>query len=246
MSDLFAQFREILIPKKIEPSSIIQSLIEIRFEPNIPLNAVFGSVYSILAPDYDNCKELPINQMPEQVRNTNPHFIHQPCNVLSKGDFNLQIGPRVLILSVEIYPGWELFSKEILNIIDLLKEKNLFNSFVRVGLRYIDFFNENVFTISKLGVHLDQCNVGNEQTFVRVNTTENDYGCILQIGNNLKILKNGLEQVGSIIDLDVSFSEEKMRQLDFANDLNVAHDICKRFFFGLLAPSFISSKKPVY
>lgn len=224
-------------------------MVEIRFEPQAPFDAVFGTVYTAMSPSYKDAKELPVVQIPEKVRNSHPHFMYQPCNSLSKEIFSLQVGPRVLIFGVENYPGWDVFSSEVLAGIFTLKEKQLFKEFTRVGIRYIDFFQDtNVFSISQLKIGLKNCDVGEEQSFVRVRTVEDGFDCLLQGGNDLRVKAGQTEKTGSIIDLDVSLSGDELKEADFnfENRLNEAHAVCKRVFFGLLEPSFLETRKAEY
>ena len=66
-------------PKKITPCPIIESVVEIRFDSAIPAEAIFGVVYNAFNDIFPNKPiNLPILQIPEQIRNSDPNLQYKP------------------------------------------------------------------------------------------------------------------------------------------------------------------------
>jgi len=233
------------LPKTISPCPIVDALFEIRFKTNIHRSAVFGMIYNVLKEDFPKVENLPILQLPETILIQDPKFIFKPLYRISNQSFVVQIGPDVLtISSFPEYLGWKEFSKQIFNILDRIKEINIINSVLRIGLRYINFFeNHDIFKDIRLKISLRNKNIENKNTIVRTEIEQNIYKSSLQVANNVS-LDNKL---GSIIDIDTSSAEnintffnnkEKM--------INDAHFYEKELFFRLLKEEFLKTLNPIY
>ncbi|MFH2124995.1 MAG: TIGR04255 family protein, partial [Pseudomonadota bacterium] len=67
------------LPKKITPCPLLEAVSEIRFSSKIEGAAVFGMLYEKLKSDYPgDVKKLPILQLPEQVRASEPSLKFKP------------------------------------------------------------------------------------------------------------------------------------------------------------------------
>jgi uncharacterized protein (TIGR04255 family) len=66
------------IPIKISPSPIVDSILELRFTTSLHHDAIFGIVYSAFKADYQKHESLPILQLPEPVRKTDPNLKFKP------------------------------------------------------------------------------------------------------------------------------------------------------------------------
>ena len=47
------------IPKKISPSPILEAVVEIRFENELPSEVIFGKLYGALSTEFDQTEQLP-------------------------------------------------------------------------------------------------------------------------------------------------------------------------------------------
>ena len=64
-----------LLPIRIEACPLIDALIEFRFEAAITKSAVFGIIYNLIKEEYrGNVINLPILQIPEQIREVDPNL----------------------------------------------------------------------------------------------------------------------------------------------------------------------------
>ncbi len=88
-----------------------------RFMPSVPDDAVFGLVHQIISHNYGQLTKLPILQIPDAVRQHDPSFKHQPYYRMECNPFQIQIGPRVLVLTALEYPGWAKFKAEFRDLV---------------------------------------------------------------------------------------------------------------------------------
>lgn len=241
------------LPKKITPCPIEEVIVEIRFESSFQAEAIFGVVYGALSNSYPNLESLPILQIPEFIRAQDRNLIFQPHHRLRRDNYSLQIGPKVVsvVLGKE-YSGWDAYKSEIHAVFDKINELNFINKISRVGIRYIDFFEGDIFKNLNLQLSIYGENAITEQTFVRTLLKRGDFDCLLQVGNNMTIdTTSAPTRVGSIIDIDMSNTEVSVQTSNqFFREvyalLEQGHDIQKDLFFNLLKPEFLATLNPVY
>lgn len=232
------------LPKKISPCPIIDALLEIRFIPNINQNAVFGLIYNALQKDFPKVDNLPVLQIPESIRNIDPNLKFKPHYKIANEEFVVQIGPDVLsISSFPNYTGWTKFSTIISDVLNRIESTEVIKSVSRVGIRYINFFDDNVFDKINLNVHINNSLIEYRSTVVKTEIVQNNYISTLQIANSVSIA----EKVGSVIDIDTSL----ILMLDdfFKNKediINKGHQFEKELFFSLLNDDFLKSLNPEY
>lgn len=239
------------IPNKVTPCPIMDSSVEVRFElkPKVPMGAVFGILYSKFQDDYSEVEELPILQFPENLRQVNPDFTYQPHYRIKNKRFVVQIGPQVMSIGcIGNYPGWNVYKDEIIRSFSILKEFEITNGIVRLGLRYINFF-QDIDIFEKLDVELLNRNsfFAGRNSFVRTEFIENELTHILQVGNSGNLTKDNVTTNGSLIDIDVSrtihlenFFENVEKQI------SNLHDAEKQIFFGLLDEKYLDTFNPTY
>lgn len=235
------------IPKRIEHCPIEEALVEIRFSPSIPSSAVFGVVYSVLGDANMKVEELPILQLPELLRNRDPKLQFQPLYRFKGGEYLIQLGPRVLsVHSKSEYPGWEDFSVAFIQIFQKVNQANFIKSVSRCGLRYINFFDENIFdNINVRLIHGDKSLVTSEGTQIRTKLIEADYKSTLNIANDATRKKDNKKV--SVIDIDTSFTNTHRDFFKHASGIfNKAHEIEKKLFFGLFKKKYLAGLEPTY
>jgi len=237
------------IPERISPSPIVDAVVDIRFSPAEPPDAVFGLIFPHVKDRYKKLERLPILQVPDQIRQQDPNFIFQPYYRLQYDPFVLQVGPRVLILSAPNYPGWPSFSAELQKTMASMFEINLFDTVDRVGIRFINFFEGNVFRKFDVQLRIG----GEEQTdtniFVRTISSTPPFTTALQISNDVLIQQENKDRHGSIIDLDLSVSSPTFsgnRLDEFMAIVSKGHVSLKNDFFKLLNPAFLETLEPEY
>ena len=86
------------LPKLIDPCPIIEAIIEIRFESKLISDAIFGVIYNSVKETFPKTENLPILQIPENIRINDPNLKYNPYYSLLNNNFILQIGPKVVSL----------------------------------------------------------------------------------------------------------------------------------------------------
>lgn len=236
------------LPIQLGHSPISEAAVEIRFDTTLPSDAVFGMTYGTLKEDYPTVEKLPILQLPEALREGEPNLQFQPQYRLRRGNFLVQIGPRTLsIVAIDRYPGWTAFRGEIVSVFNRVRDLGIIARVTRFGLRYIDFFDLNIF--EKIGVQVLVRNEDKAQQklIARVEQPNGNYFTTLMVSNDAtKDVPSGPRK-GSVLDLDTFLPDGADDFFDrMTNILDDAHDIEKNLFFALLRPDFLDELKPTY
>lgn len=232
------------LPKAINPCPILDAVFEIRFTTKIHPSAIFGMVYNILQADFPKVENLPILQLPEALRAADPNFKFKPHYRISNENFVTQIGPDVLtISSFPKYAGWNEFSKQIFNILDSLEKAGIIDSVLRIGMRYINFFDNDIFKNIDLKICIGKDNIAYKNTIVRTEIEQESYKSSLQVANNV----NNNNKLGSIIDID-TFTESNLNNFftKKENLISNAHTKEKELFYSLLNQEFLKTLNPTY
>jgi len=236
------------IPKKITPCPLIDCAIEFRFKSSIEPGAVFGIVYNAFKNDYPNIKKMPILNLPEQLRSVDPSLIYQPWYRLWNGGFVLATGPRELMLGrAGEYPGWTVFSGKLNHAVNTLEKLGIVDRIERVGIRYINFFDFDIFDRIKLTLAIDNKSITGNETLVRVNIPGEHFMSRLHVTNRASVNIEGVSKTGSVIDIDTHLDVG----LDdfFQNSASVikeGHNEEKKVFFELLKDDFLETLAPEY
>jgi len=236
------------MPKKISPSPIAEALVELRFFPSIPYDAVFGVVYNVFKERYGKPESLPILQLPEALRAGDPNLIYKPTHRFSNDNFILQVGPKVICFSnIKEYVGWESFNEKVLNLFERIFNLNFIKSFELLFLRYIDVFEGNIYDNLNLQINIKGAPfISLTKNFV-AEIQENNYIHKLQITDKAEIEMGEKKVIGSVIDIQTQLS---LKDIDFhvkyKDMLDDIHLKGKNLFFSLLKDEFIASLNPEY
>ncbi len=237
-----------MLPRRLRPDPIIDATVEIRFTPLIDKNAVFGVLYFSLKDVFPSVENLPIVQLPEIMREQDPLFAFRPLYRLYNDNYQVQIGYNVLsIHSLGEYPGWDKFSEVIFNVLKKVQPLEVIGNINRLGVRYISFFEVNIFKELILQLSVPNYPKTDYHTILRMELPSDRYVNILQLSNKAIIQKSGLSITGSIVDIDTNIIENMP---DFFTEMkehiNKAHQAEKDLFYSLLKPEFLKSLNPEY
>jgi uncharacterized protein (TIGR04255 family) len=228
-------------PFSIEPCPIIDAVIEIRFTPNIDQNAVFGLLYNAIKEDFPG-------KVDSQTINTlepgKTEFITSQIYKIANEEHVIQIGHNVLsISSFPKYTGWSKFFSATINYLHKIEGVGIISEVNRLGMRYINFFDNDIFPNIKINITLDKKEIGYKNTQIKTEISHDNFTSNLLIANNIEVQK----KIGSIIDIDTykmhnleKFFEQKEQILQ------EIHDNEKKLFFSLLKDEFVASLNPQY
>jgi uncharacterized protein (TIGR04255 family) len=162
--------------------------------------------------------------------------------------FVIQFGPRVVsLLTRGAYPGWRRIREELSWLLDRLEKAGFVHEGERLGMRYIDFFEEDIFSRLVLEVLSDgQPVTGVEMSFATV-FRRDDLTARLILNNGAMVTRGHEVISGSILDLDVWLEASGFDIFgDAAERFEDAHRCNKEIFFGLLETDFLDSLAPEY
>ena len=235
------------LPKFISPCPIREAIAEVRFESNVPADAVFGIVYQALKKDFPKSEALPIVALPTPIRDATTDFVFQPHYRLLSDNSVVLVGPKVIAVGMRgEYPGWPALSARIKDSLRQFNQTGILSQTVRLGLRFISFFPFDIYPKLRLRITVNEQSWDGDETHFK--TVLNRGGCrsLLQIGKGLALVDKP-EETGSIIDID-SFTTETAGDFPSVLDsfLESAHQSEKELFFTLLTPEFLTSLKPIY
>jgi uncharacterized protein (TIGR04255 family) len=237
------------LPNSIQPCPIVDALVEVRFIPNLPDEAVFGVLYESLAGDFPRVEKLPALQLPPQLRNVNRELRFQATYRLRSDNYYISIGAKVFAVGIQLpYPGWTAFRAKLISVFQTLIGKDVVKHLQRLGLRYINVFEGDVSNRLTLETKLGEVPLEGSETFFRT---------VLQRGNNkalLQVLKDrtlkrppDFKRQGTSIDIDVSCDTSAKLELPILTAfIDDAHLTAKTLFFELLRPEFLKELNPTY
>lgn len=239
------------IPTRIHPSPLTEAAVDVRYQPAIPNAAVFGYVYSLIKDRYGPPSPLPILQLPEEIREKDGNLAFQPHYRMEKPPFSLQLGPRIFNIAVldQGYPGWEKFKEEICRIFDELSRNRVIERVNRVGMRYINFFEVNVFQISNFSISVGTEPLIDEKAYLRVQFSGSGFITAVQVTNDGTLLRSGQSRQGSVIDVDTFCLQPDLREepfKKFSDLIESAHTVLKQRFFSGLKEDFVATLNPQY
>lgn len=235
------------LPKSIDPCPIKEAICEVRFESNVPADAVFGIVYQVLGKDFSESIRLPILNIPAELRNADKDLAFQAHYRLEQENIVILIGPRMMAVGMlKTYPGWTEHARSIKALMGRFESAGIVRRIERLGLRYISFFPYDVFPKLLLQITDGTRSLDGDETFFRTVLDRGGYKNLLQIRKGVALVRKPDEK-GSIVDID-SFSTEINGAFEPALNefLENAHRVEKELFFGLLKPEFLQSLSPTY
>ncbi len=236
------------IPKKITPCPIYEAILEIRFESEMPADAIFGVAYTALKDKFPKHKKLPILQVPEAIRTRDSNFRFKPYYQITNENFVFQIGPDVFSLcNINEYVGWEEYSKKIKESFLIISGLDIIKRVLRFSVRYINYFRFNIFDKIDLEMILKHKPLQANKLNIRAEIESGNCLNILQLGNNIEIQIAGEMKVGSVIDIDTILNKEADNFFENFNSLsNELHVEEKKLFFNLLKPEYLETLNPEY
>ncbi len=237
------------LPEKISPCPIVESIVEMRFNTTLPLDAVFGMVFTAVRDRFPTVENLPILQLPEAIRDQDPNLRYKPHYRLKGDTFLLNVGPRVVsVINPGEYAGWEKFFTEIKEVVLRFEPLSIADRILRLGVRYVNFFEDiDIYDKIKLRIDLDNEPFQSKQKTFRALMDKPPFTSSLQLVNNSQLSIEGYMRNGSVLDSDNFIEDEcgipmsKLQQL-----IDEGHSLEKRIFFELLEDDFLRSLKPIY
>ncbi len=236
------------LPTRISPCPIIEAILEVRFVTKEDWSVLPGLLYACIRERYGEKKPLPLSQLPEEFRKSDPGLIYQPLVQFLRPGFVVQFGPRVLALAaVGEYPGWSAIRDEMAWLLAQVEKASFLLEGERLGMRYIDFFPGDVFPNLVIRTMIGDTPLdGSEMALTKV-LRHPPYTARLVLNNSSMVTAGADARRGSILDLDLWLGPSHFDL--FTNGIEQfgkAHELNKQVFFGLLRPEFLATLSPEY
>jgi uncharacterized protein (TIGR04255 family) len=237
------------LPANITPCPILEAVFEVRFTSAASWSTLPGLLYGQIREKYPEQTVLPLSEIPENVRMQDPALAHLPLLRFSGPAFHVQAGPRMVSLGTRLfeYPGWSAIQEELTWLLDKIRCAGIVNETERIGVRYIDFFPEEIRPELLLSVRIGDNPLVESEVSATAALRKGAVNIRLQFTNSAIVTERRAPKKGVVLDMDAWFGP-----LDadlFANGLerfDEAHQTIKGVFFGLLAPPFLDRLKPSY
>ena len=242
------------LPTSIDPCPLVEAVVDVRFEPTVPAEAVFGKIYSRLSQKFPKVTQFPFTILPEAMRKLNPALVYQPQFRLESDNFVVLTGPNIFAVGMRGgYPGWQKIYGEFRETLGLAEESGVIKTIHRFGLHYVNYFDRNILPDLKLNVSIGDKGLVGESTLFKTVLPGDGYKLQLQVATDLKVtpqsaaIKIDPNALGSIIDIDC-FQDYPPIGGDFlgavGDFMESAHTGEKALFFSLLTEKFLSTLNP--
>lgn len=243
-----------VMPVRLKREPLIESLWEIRFQSEKPsvFELLLGTIYKSLSDKYSNIVRLPAADIPRPVKEIEASLRYVPRIRLEGGNHSVQIGERSVSLSCQRpYSGWERFSEEIRNLVEVLRGANSMSQLERFSLKYVDLIElQQPPDLSCLNVELKLGGVciNTKPVQLRSEIKDHDLIHIMQILSPAQVLLPDEQKLsGVLLDIDTIRRFENDESWDvLISCLDDAHSASKRMFFKLLTHETIERLEPEY
>lgn len=243
------------IPRKVTPNRIRDSIVEVRYNADVPFEALIGIFYQAFIDTfrYTN-RPLGKQQLPIAAPSSWPQEITLSLGGLSlfhNDKIKIQLQPNSLIFNcIGDYLGWEYYITEIENALTIFNGIIEVGSYTQIGIRYIsEYPNLDLNHCVKFNYSFGLPDVKSDKYSFRSEFKLDEYKVILNLNNRLFIISDNSKKPtpASIIDIDVI--EENINEKDFKTILTKLERIHlkeKELFFNLLDEKFLETLNPEY
>lgn len=237
------------LPVRISHCPIVEAIFEIRFISAEPWATMPGLLHAKIREKFPAQKQLPIASVPEEVRRQDPNLARLPLMQFQGEKFLVQLGERMVSLATKpnAYPGWTAIKAELQWVLDRLQSAGFVSEGERLGVRYIDFFTEDVFQNLILGLQIGGKPLIGVQADVATVFRRDPVIMRLQLTNGAIVARSGGPQRGSVLDVDAWLTALDFNVFEESlNRFGEVHRAIKELFFGLLRPEYLATLNPEY
>ncbi|MFD2966566.1 TIGR04255 family protein [Sphingobacterium bambusae] len=239
-----------MFPKSISPYRLRDAIVEVRYLSKLPLEILLGMFFTSLDESYKyqrrpvGPQSLPIDpsQQMQLVTGGNSLFYND--------SIKFEFFPNSIVFNcLEEYLGWDKYFGEIKKVLHRIDKLAQFESYTRVGLRYISQYEGiDLRTVTKFEFSFGMPDVSSDNFQFR---SEFDFGdsirAVLGISNNLQVLgADNLAARLSTIDIDIIKPIDVHTLDNLLKEIELVHEKEKEVFFNMLQPDFLAQLHPVY
>ncbi|MDD5393164.1 MAG: TIGR04255 family protein [Thiothrix sp.] len=245
------------LPIKLEKQPIIDGLFEIRFVSSsvVRLGSILPGLLFASLEGEKSLATLPLNQFPEQMRDSDQNLKYLPIHRMDWGKFYINIGDHAISVGFKYpYPGWGDFKKAIMDVMMLVLKSGVIQTIDKYMIKAVNLISSD--------------DIGEQVSFTNLNVKianyalkENFFSVQLEIPSgdflhNIKLLSSATAKIhtneekhGLIIDIS-TISNVNALMTDVMDGLPLKlediHTSSKRMFFSCLTPETLDGLGPIY
>lgn len=231
-------------PVRLERDLLLDSVVEIRFVSTFAKEEVPTKIFELLYKDFPYSRE--VTTPPAEMRAAEP-FKYAVTTILHNNEFSIGFGCNSIAFNcVNGYKGWERFFELIQKYVHLFFSIGLFSEIVRIGLRYVNLFDNTTDLTKHIQLDINFNNIGaytSLHTTLNLQLKKNDCQFVLNIFDTA--LVNG--RPGSVLDIDVAKNctiEANFEKV--CAEIEEVHREEKAIFINILHPEFLQTLNPSY
>jgi len=232
------------IPKKINPDRLVDAIVAVRFESDLPAEVLLGVIFQSLNDSYIySNKNISKNQFPNGNSVKNSLFYNDRIKVM--------VLENSLIFNILTeYIGWEHYKKEISNFIELIQKKGSpIKTFTKASVRYISEYKDvDLRNILNFNFTFGMSDVKSEVFTFRSEFEKDKQRVFLHLQNKIisKRINNDLNKI-SVIDIDVMNDRLTCSNIqELLEEISKAHNLENEIYFNLLKEDFLKTLNPIY
>jgi len=143
------------------------------------------------------------------------------------------------LISLSPYSGWEIFSGKVKDLIKRASNLGIYESYARVGIRYINGFDRNVLEKINLSLKMNNSALTGYDASIRMDIPTGQFTSTLRVANNAKLIKSEGEIKGSVIDIDTYLENPDG---GIVKVIEEGHLQEKKLFFALLKKDYLENE----
>ena len=218
---------------RLPPDSIVEALIELRFESDDVPEFAAGKLSQLPFPIGFAISRLPGADIPAPIRAQDPTLLYQPILEMRSNDATriAKVGERSFSWHIlGAYPGWAEAQPEFATTI-----RHVFNQLSRpkikrIGMRYINIFTRSAHNVSSPGDLSVSVKINNEKLSEPFNLNytaeDGELKCMIRIASQNFILPKSSD-IGALVDIDV-FSDHDISNMQ-SDDVIYRIELCHSF-----------------
>ncbi|NDV16774.1 TIGR04255 family protein [Muricauda sp. TY007] len=235
---------------KIEPDYIKDSVVEIRYTTSYPSELILGIIFERLKGEFEVLKqgdEVNTFQIPNNSESVELRLEKQKKSILHDDEITVRLIPNGLVFNcLKGYLLWPKYFDKIKNVIGILNDSDVFDSFTRVGLRYInEYVDKKLEDIVNFQFQFGVAEVISDKYNFRTEFNLEDHLVILNLIKTTATPKgkdNPIVPV-SFVDIDVIKQNIQVTEIEeLFSIIDKAHSLEKHLFFeNLLKGEFLQT-----
>jgi len=226
-------------------SPIIDSIVEVRYDSTLPIQALVGILFQEFGSHFERIDDLPILQLPIEVRMNDPELKKQPQYRLVGQEFVVSVGEGLIAISAAIdratryYQGWEIFGGFAFKILDFLSKNGSVTTYSKIDVRYINYFEKEGIT-EKVNLDIKVAGKSVSQNLtVFFEDQAGDYLTKVQMASKANVQGLFVALAGTVVDIGATYEKPESNIGKVKEHINKLHDTVEIKFFEIVKTEFI-------